>query len=155
MTGLFYGQVLAARNKLFMHNVRRYADIIASLEGVMWLSLAWSISLSVHIGSTEPTLASLLVIAALVFFSWAHRPLRYLLRRYHIRKRRTDMWIHTLALPLLLAMFFHIMLNALLGSAWLPPKILLFNILATAGWTTYVMTLFIKFVIHGFKAKAK
>ncbi|MDQ7730109.1 hypothetical protein [Halomonas sp. SpR8] len=138
-----------------MQNVRRYADIIASLEGVMWLSLAWSISLSVHIGSTEPTLASLLAIGALVFFSWAHRPLRYLLRRYHIRKRRTDMWIHTLALPLLLAMFFHIMLDALLGSAWLPPKMLLFNILATAGWTTYVMTLFIKFVIHGFKAKAK
>ncbi|WP_447044163.1 hypothetical protein [Vreelandella sp. H-I2] len=138
-----------------MQNVRRYADIIASLEGLMWLSLAWSISLSVHIGSTEPSLASLLVIGALVVFCWAHRPLRYLLARYHIRKRRTDMWIHILALPLLLAMFFHIMLEALLGSAWLPPKMLLFNILATAGWTTYVMTLFIKFVIHGFKAKTK
>ncbi|MEL7966503.1 hypothetical protein AAG587_09025 [Vreelandella neptunia] len=138
-----------------MQNVRRYADIIASLEGLMWLSLAWSISLSVHIGSTEPTLASLLVIGALVVFCWAHRPLRYLLRRYHIRKRRTDMWIHTLALPLLLAMFFHIMLEALLGSSWLPPKMLLFNILASAGWTTYVMTLLIKFIIHGFKAKTK
>tara|TARA_R110002020_G_scaffold132030_2_gene295068 strand:- start:124 stop:540 length:417 start_codon:yes stop_codon:yes gene_type:complete len=138
-----------------MQNVRRYADIIASLEGLMWLSLAWSISLSVHIGSTEPTLASLLVIGALVVFCWAHRPLRYLLRRYHIRKRRTDMWIHTLALPLLLAMFFHIMLEALLGSTWLPPKMLLFNILASAGWTTYVMTLLIKSVIHGFKAKTK
>lgn len=138
-----------------MQNVRRYADIIASLEGLMWLSLAWSISLSVHIGSTEPTLASLLVIGALVVFCWAHRPLRYLLRRYHIRKRRTDMWIHTLALPLLLAMFLHIMLEALLGSAWLPPKMLLFNILASAGWTTYVMTLLIKFIIHGFKAKTK
>ena len=65
------------------------------------------------------------------------------------------MWIHTLALPLLLAMFFHIMLEALLGSAWLPPKMLLFNILASAGWTTYVMTLLIKSVIHGFKAKTK
>ncbi|TVU89302.1 hypothetical protein [Vreelandella titanicae] len=138
-----------------MQNVRRYADIIASLEGLMWLSLAWSISLSVHIGSTEPTLASLLVIGALVVFCWAHRPLRYLLRRYHIRKRRTDMWIHTLALPLLLAMFFHIMIDALLGGAWLPPKMLLFNILASAGWATYVMTLLIKFVIHGFKAKKK
>ncbi|WP_386083775.1 hypothetical protein ACFIOZ_10400 [Vreelandella sp. F11] len=138
-----------------MQNVRRYADIIASLEGLMWLSLAWSISLSVHIGSTEPTLASLLVIGALVVFCWAHRPLRYLLGRYHIRKRRTDMWIHTLALPLLLAMFFHIMIEALLGSAWLPPKMLLFNILASAGWATYVMTLLIKFIIHGFKARTK
>ena len=78
-----------------------------------------------------------------------------LLGRYHIRKRRTDMWIHILALPLLLAMFFHIMLEALLGSAWLPPKMLLFNILASAGWATYVMTLFIKFVIHGLKNRTK
>ena len=138
-----------------MQNVRRYADVIASLEGVLWLSLAWSISLSVHMGSTEPTLGILLVMGALVVFSWAHRPLRFLLGRYHIRKRRTDMWIHILALPLLLAMFFHIMLKALLGSAWLPPKMLLFNILASAGWATYVMTLFIKFVIHGLKNRTK
>nr|WP_290694267.1 hypothetical protein [Halomonas sp. UBA3074] len=138
-----------------MQNVRRYADVIASLEGVLWLSLAWSISLSVHMGSTEPTLGILLVMGALVVFSWAHRPLRFLLGRYHIRKRRTDMWIHILALPLLLAMFFHIMLEALLGSAWLPPKMLLFNILASAGWATYVMTLFIKFVIHGLKNRTK
>ena len=138
-----------------MQNVRRYADIIASLEGLLWLSLAWSISLSVYIGSTEPILASLLVIGALVVFSWAHRPLRHLLRRYHIRKRRTDMWVHILALPLLLAMFFHIMIEAVLGSVWLPPKMLLFNILASAGWATYVMTLLIKFIIHGLKAKTK
>jgi|TARA_R110000850_G_scaffold71837_3_gene158269 hypothetical protein len=138
-----------------MQNVRRYADVIASLEGVLWLSLAWSISLSVHMGSTEPTLGILLVMGALVVFSWAHRPLRFLLGRYHIRKRRTDMWIHILALPLLLAMFFHIMLEALLGSAWLPPKMLLFNILASAGWATYVMTLLIKFVIHGLKNRIK
>ena len=138
-----------------MQNVRRYANVIASLEGVLWLSLAWSISLSIHIGSTEPILASLLVIGALVVFCWAHRPLRFLLGRYHIRKRRTDMWMHILALPLLLAMFFHIMLEALLGTAWLPPKMLLFNILASAGWATYVMTLFIKSVIHGLKLKAK
>ena len=138
-----------------MQNVRRYADVIASLEGVLWLSLAWSISLSVHMGSTEPTLGILLVMGALVVFSWAHRPLRFLLGRYHIRKRRTDMWIHILALPLLLAMFFHIMLEALLGSAWLPPKMLLFNILASAGWATYVMTLLIKFVIHGLKNRTK
>lgn len=138
-----------------MQNVRRYADVIASLEGVLWLSLAWSISLSVHMGSTEPTLGILLVMGAFVVFSWAHRPLRFLLGRYHIRKRRTDMWIHILALPLLLAMFIHIMLEALLGSAWLPPKMLLFNILASAGWATYVMTLFIKFVIHGLKNRTK
>lgn len=138
-----------------MQNVRRYADIIASVEGLLWLGLAWSISFSAYYGSTEATLAMLLIIATLVFFSWAHRPLRYLLRRYHVRKRRTDMWIHLLALPLLIAMFFHIMIEGLLGSAWLPPKMLMVNIVATAGWLTFVVTLCIKFLIHRFKANAK
>ncbi|MBR2514507.1 MAG: hypothetical protein IKE45_10905 [Halomonas sp.] len=138
-----------------MQNVRRYADIIASIEGLMWLGLAWSISISMYTGSTEPTVAMLFVVGALVLISWAHRPMRYLLGRYHIRKRRTDMWIHTLALPLLLAMFFHIMLEAIVGSAWLPPKMLLFNFLASAGWMTFVMTLFIKFVIHSVKTSGK
>lgn len=138
-----------------MQNVRRYADIIASIEGLVWLGLAWSISISVHMGSTEPTLATLLIVGALVLFSWAHRPMRYLLRRYHIRKRRTDMWIHILALPLLLAMFFYIMVEATFGSAWLPPKMLLFNLMASAGWMTYVMTLFIKSVIHSLKTTSR
>ncbi|AZM95983.1 MULTISPECIES: hypothetical protein [Halomonadaceae] len=138
-----------------MQNVRRYADIIASIEGLLWLGLAWSISFSMYYGSTEPTLAVLFVVGALVLFGWAHRPMRYLLKRYHVRKRRTDMWIHTLALPLLLAMFFHIMLEAVLGSAWLPPKMLLFNLLASAGWLTFVMTLFIKYVIHNVKTSSK
>ncbi|RUR51561.1 hypothetical protein [Vreelandella populi] len=138
-----------------MQNVRRYADIIASIEGLVWLGLAWSISISVHTGSTEPTLATLFIVGALVLFSWAHKPMRYLLRRYHIRKRRTDMWIHILALPLLLAMFFHIMVEATFGSAWLPPKMLLFNLMASAGWMTYVMTLLIKSIIHNIKTSHK
>ncbi|MFI0471277.1 hypothetical protein ACGLWX_00975 [Halomonas sp. HMF6819] len=134
-----------------MQNVRRYADILTSIEGLMWLALAWSVSASTHRGSTEPTIAMLFVVGTLLLFSWAHKPMRFLLRRYHVRKRRTDMWIHTLALPLLLAMLLHILLEALLGRAWLPPKILVFNLLATAGWLTYVMTLFIKFIIHSVK----
>lgn len=138
-----------------MQKVRRSADIIASLEGLLWLALAWSVSFSTYYGSTEATVTMLLIIATLAFFSWAHRPLRYLLRRYHVRKRRTDMWIHLLALPVLIAMFFHIMIEGLLGSAWLPPKMLVFNIVATAGWLTYVMTLFIKFLIHRFKSTAR
>ncbi|SES15820.1 hypothetical protein SAMN04487958_10855 [Vreelandella subterranea] len=138
-----------------MQKVRRNADIIASLEGLLWLALAWSVSFSTYYGSTEATVTMLLIIATLAFFSWAHRPLRFLLRRYHVRKRRTDMWIHLLALPVLIAMFFHIMIEGLLGSAWLPPKMLVFNIVATAGWLTYVMTLFIKFLIHRFKSTAR
>ncbi|MCS2610653.1 hypothetical protein [Halomonas dongshanensis] len=137
-----------------MQRVRRYADVIASLEGLAWLGLAWSITLSLHRGSTEPTLAWLFIIGAMIFFAWAHRPMRLLLRRYHVRKRRTDMWIHLLALPLLLAMILHIAIETVLGSAWLPSKVLLFNLFASAGWLTYVMTLAIKSVIHGLKQPA-
>ncbi|MCL7930361.1 hypothetical protein [Halomonas llamarensis] len=134
-----------------MHNVRRYADVIASLEGLMWLALGWSITLSIYQDNTEPTLAVILLIATLVFFSWVHRPFRLLIRRYHVRKRRTDMWIHLLGLPLLLAMFFYILLDALFDGAWLPHKMLAVNILASAGWLTFVMTLLVKFVIHSIK----
>lgn len=134
-----------------MHNIRRYADVVAGLEGLMWLSLGWSISLSVYQGSSEPTLAALLLIGTITFFSWVHRPLRFLLRRYHVRKRRTDMWVHLLALPLLLTMALYLMLEAVLSESWLPPKMLIVNVLASAGWLTFMMTLFIKFVIHGVK----
>lgn len=134
-----------------MHNVRRYADIIASLEGLVWLALGWSITLSMYRDSTEPTLGVILLIATLMFCSWVHRPFRLLISRYHVRKRRTDMWIHLLALPLLLAMFFYISLEALFGSAWLPPKMLAVNILASAGWLTFVVTLLVKSIIHRVK----
>lgn len=135
-----------------MHNVRRYADVVAGLEGLMWLSLGWSISLSTYQGSSEPTLAAVLLIGTVTFFSWVHRPLRFLLRRYHVRKRRTDMWVHLLALPLLLAMALYMFFDAILGGAWLPQKMLVVNVLASAGWLTFMVTLFIKFLIHGFKS---
>ena len=129
-----------------MHNVRRYADIVASLEGLLWLALGWSVTLSTYRGSTEPTVGMLLLIATVIFVSWFHRPLRLLLRRYHVRKRRTDMWIHLLALPLLLGMAAYILLEFLLGPAWLPPKMLAVNVLASAGWLTFVFTLVIKLI---------
>lgn len=136
-----------------MHNVRRFADVMAGLEGLMWLGLGWSISLSAWQARNEPVLAAVLLVATAILFSRIHRPLRFFLRRYHVRKRRTDMWLHLLALPLLLAMVLYLMLEALLGDAWLPPKMLLVNVLASAGWLTFVLTLFIKFLIHGLKGR--
>ena len=138
-----------------MHNVRRYADVVASVEGLLWLALGWSVTLSVYRGSTEPTVGILLMIATVIFVSWFHRPLRLFLRRYHVRKRRTDMWIHLLALPLLLGMAAYMFLEALLGTAWLPPKMLAVNVLASAGWLTFVFTLVIKDMIHRVKKTNK
>lgn len=138
-----------------MHNVRRYADVVASVEGLLWLALGWSVTLSVHRGSTEPTVGIILMIATVISVSWFHRPLRFFLRRYHVRKRRTDMWIHLLALPLLLGMAAYMFLEALLGTAWLPPKMLAVNVLASAGWLTFVFTLAIKDMIHRVKKTNK
>ncbi|MGS2743897.1 hypothetical protein ACU6TU_09915 [Halomonas sp. LS-001] len=138
-----------------MHNVRRYADVVASVEGLLWLALGWSVTLSVYRGSTEPTVGIILMIATVIFVSWFHRPLRLFLRRYHVRKRRTDMWIHLLALPLLLGMAAYMFLEALLGTAWLPPKMLAVNVLASAGWLTFVFTLVIKDMIRRVKKANK
>ncbi|CAM4075597.1 hypothetical protein VRRI112168_13450 [Vreelandella rituensis] len=138
-----------------MPKVRRFADLAAIIEGLIWLCLAWSISFSVTRGSPELSLAAMSIVGALILVSWAHRPLRLLLRRYHVRKRRTDMWMHILALPLLLTLFLHVLLEVLLGNTWVPPKILLFNILATAGWLVFVVTLFIKFIINELKPTSR
>jgi len=138
-----------------MHNVRRYADVVASVEGLLWLALGWSVTISVYLGSTEPTVGIILMISTVIVVSWFHRPLRFFLRRYHVRKRRTDMWIHLLALPLLLGMGAYMFLEALLGNAWLPPKMLAVNILASAGWLTFVFTLVIKDMIHRAKKANK
>ncbi|GAB2712005.1 hypothetical protein [Halomonas garicola] len=136
-----------------MQKVRRAADVVAGLEGLMWLGLGWSISLSAWLGRNEPILAAVLLAGTVMLFSWVHRPLRFLLRRFRVRKRRTDMWMHLLVLPLLLAMAFHLIIDAVLGDTWLPPKMLLVNVLASAGWLTFLLTLFIKYVIHDVKRK--
>lgn len=134
-----------------MFNARRYASIIASLEGLVWLLTGWSISFSVWMGRSEPVFTMVLILATLTFISGYHRPTRLLLARYHVRKRRTDMWIHLLALPLLMGMALYISIELIIGSAWLPSKMLVVNILATAGWLTFLIKLFLKHALHSLK----
>jgi hypothetical protein len=131
-----------------MPKVRHYADLVAVLAGLMWLGVYWSISISARMGSLEPTLAALLVLGSLILVSFVHRPIRVPLRRYHVRKRRTEMWMHILALPLLLAFVIGILIETLITPLRGEQKMLLFNILATAGWAVFVMTLVVKWVMH-------
>jgi hypothetical protein len=131
-----------------MPKVRHYADLAASLSGLMWVVVYWSITLSAQVGSVEPTMAALLLLAALVLVSFLHRPTRVLSRRYHVRKRRTEMWMHILALPLTLAFSIGIVIEILVTPLSGEQKILLFNILATAGWLVFVVTLLIKLALH-------
>lgn len=131
-----------------MPRVRHYADIVAILAGLLWILLFWSISVSARLDSIEPTLAALLALGAMVTVSFAHRPFRILLSRFHVRKRRTEMWMHILALPITLALFIGIVIETLLPPLSGEQKMLLFNVLATAGWVVYVMTLVIKFIHH-------
>lgn len=136
-----------------MPRVRHYADIVAILAGLMWIVFFWSISISAQIGSIEPTLAALLALGAMILVSSVHRPFRIHLSRYHVRKRRTEMWMHILALPMALALLFGVFIENMLAPMSGQQKMLLFNVLATAGWVVYVMTLVIKFVHHLFRRR--
>lgn len=138
-----------------MPKVRRYADLAASLAGLMWLVVFWSISISAHLDSLEPTLAALLLLGTMVTVSFVHRPFRVLLSRYHVRKRRTEMWMHILALPLTLAFLIAIVAESLLPPLSGTQKMLLFNVLASAGWLVFVVTLLLKLVAHQFKRRRK
>jgi len=138
-----------------MPKVRHYADIVAILAGLMWLVIYWSVSISAHIGSIEPSLAALLIVGSLILISFVHRPTRVLLGRYHVRKRRTEMWMHILALPLTLAFLLAIVIDHLITPMNGELKMLLFNTLATAGWLVFVVTLLFKLVIHLIQQRRK
>jgi len=136
-----------------MLRVRHYADIIAILAGLMWILFYWSISVSARIDSIEPTLAALLALGAMILVSFLHRPFRVYLSRYHVRKRRTEMWMHILALPITLSLLVGMLIEILIAPMGGPQKLLLFNVLATAGWLVYVMTLVFKSFHHQWRQR--
>ncbi|WP_248730268.1 MULTISPECIES: hypothetical protein [Halomonadaceae] len=116
----------------------------------MWLILAWSISYSAARGVPLPTVATLSLVATFIFVAWAHRPFRITLQRYRIRRRRTEMLMHIVALPLLLAMLLGASTESLLFPLSGMQKMLLFNILATAGWLVFGITLIVKYLLFRF-----
>ncbi|MGM0926572.1 MAG: hypothetical protein ACQEXC_09105 [Pseudomonadota bacterium] len=138
-----------------MPKVRHYADLAATLAGLMWLIVYWSISLSAHLGNLEPTLAALLLLGTTVLVTFVHRPTRVLLRRYHVRKRRTEMWMHILALPLFIAFLFGITFELIFTPLSGIQKLLLFNVVATAGWLVFIVTLLVKLGTHQVKQRRK
>lgn len=138
-----------------MPKVRHYADLAATLAGLMWLVVYWSISLSAHLGNLEPTLAALLLLGTTVLVTFVHRPTRVLLRRYHVRKRRTEMWMHILALPLFIAFLFGVTFELIFTPLSGIQKLLLFNVVATAGWLVFIVTLLVKLGTHQVKQRRK
>jgi len=138
-----------------MPKVRHYADLAATLAGLMWLVVYWSISLSAHLGNLEPTLAALLLLGTTVLVTFVHRPTRVLLRRYHVRKRRTEMWMHILALPLFIAFLFGVTFEMIFTPLSGVQKLLLFNVVATAGWLVFIVTMLVKLGTHKVKQHRK
>ncbi|MBF8222143.1 hypothetical protein [Halomonas sp. 328] len=130
-----------------MSRVRYSGDLIASLEGVIWLGLAWSASLSAWQGNALPSITALCLAGTCLIVSLGHRPLRLMLGRYRIRKRRTEMLMHVIALPLLLAMALAVPFEALVTTLTGAQRLLLFNVLATAGWLMFLLTILTKSVI--------
>lgn len=139
-----------------MPRVRQSADIIAALEGAMWLALAWSVSFSVWDGSAMPTVAALTLVATILVVSWGHRPMRITLRRFRVRRRRTEMQMHLFALPLLMALFFAVVVEGLLATPLNgSQKMLMVNILATAAWVVFVLTQAFKSLLFTLRSKFK
>lgn len=138
-----------------MPKVRHYADLAATLAGLMWLVVYWSISLSAQLGNLQPTMAALLLLGTTVLVTFVHRPTRVLLRRYHVRKRRTEMWMHILALPLFLAFLLGITFELIVTPLNGVQKLLLFNVMATAGWLVFIITLGVKLATHQIKQRRK
>ncbi|HSH49301.1 MAG TPA: hypothetical protein VK991_12025 [Halomonas sp.] len=136
-----------------MPKVRQYADLIASLAGLMWLVLYWSTWYAVSVDRIEPVLAALLIVATIVLVSSVYRPVRVMLGRYHVRKRRTEMWMHVLALPITLAFLLAAVIDYLFFTVEGANKMLLFSILATAGWLVFVVTLLFKLAVHSVKGQ--
>lgn len=139
-----------------MSRVRQSADIIAALEGAMWLALAWSVSFSIWQDSAMPTVGALTLVATVLVVSWGHRPMRITLRRFRVRRRRTEMQMHLFALPLLMALFFAVVVEGLLvmplnGSQ----KMLMVNILASAGWVVFVLTQAFKSLLFTLRSRIK
>lgn len=137
-----------------MSRVRQSADIIAALEGAMWLALAWSVSFSIWQDSAMPTVGALTLVATVLVVSWGHRPMRITLRRFRVRRRRTEMQMHLFALPLLMALFFAVVVEGLLtmplhGSQ----KMLMVNILASAGWVVFVLTQAFKSLLYTLRSR--
>ncbi|WP_052384158.1 hypothetical protein [Litchfieldella xinjiangensis] len=138
-----------------MHVIRLSADLIALLEGLLWLALAWSVSFAIHQGSTLPLFGALSLVGTVLLVTWAHRPMRVMLSRYRIRKRRTEMWMHILALPLLLALFLAVVIEILLTPLSGTQKMLLFNVMASAGWVVFAITLILKQAVFSVKGPRK
>ncbi|WP_027966764.1 hypothetical protein [Halomonas halocynthiae] len=131
-----------------MPKVRQYADSVTSLAGLMWIVLYWSVWYSVSYGRIEPALIAFLIVATATLFSSIYRPARIMLGRYHVRKRRTEMWMHILALPITLAFLLAVLVDYLLFPVEGVNKMLLFCVLATAGWLVFVVTLLFKLAVH-------
>lgn len=138
-----------------MRKARTSADIIALLEGVMWLTLAWSVTFSLSQGTMLPTLGALSLIGTVIVVTWGHRPMRLTLQRYRIRLRRTEMWMHILALPLLLSLLLAALIEAMLTPLSGYQKMLLFNVMATAGWVVFAITLVAKQAMVSVKGTKK
>ena len=128
-----------------MFKSRISADLIAILEGFIWLLLAWSISVTIWLESSLPFFFTSGIVIALVLIAWMHKPLRITMQRFRTRRRRTEMYMHLFSLPVILALLLTIIIETLFSMSLNGfHKTLLVNIMATSGWIFFILTLVIK-----------
>lgn len=128
-----------------------WPDSAALLEGALWVGYAWSIQWSlVNQQSLIFLLGTLVVlISALITLLW--HPLRLTLARFRVRKRRTEMWMHILYPPLLLAPPLWWLLERVVGQLPDVQQWTLVCLLMTAGWMVFLISLLIKQLIRQYR----
>ncbi|MFC0268180.1 hypothetical protein [Kushneria aurantia] len=119
----------------------------ALVEGAVWVGYAWSAQWTLTRGDSLVFLiASLLLLCgALTSLMW--RPMRLTLARYRARKRRTEMWMHILYPPLLLAPPLWWLLERLVGDLPAVQQWTLACLLMTTGWMVFLISVVIKQLI--------
>ncbi|RKR03291.1 hypothetical protein C7446_1812 [Kushneria sinocarnis] len=137
-------------SKRYFHPGRWY-DTIAVSEGAFWVCYLWCAQWSLVHGRSLPFLPATIVLAATLLVIMSRRSMRLALRRFRVRKRRTEMLMHLMLPPLLLGPLIWWLLERLVGELPGAQRWTLAALLATAGWAVFVISVLIKRLIRHYQ----
>ncbi|OHV08630.1 hypothetical protein [Kushneria phosphatilytica] len=137
-------------SKRYFHPERWY-DTIAVSEGAFWVCYLWCAQWSLVNGQSTPFLPATIVMAAVILAIVSRRSMRLALRRFRVRKRRTEMLMHLMLPPLLLGPLIWWLLERLVGELPGAQRWTLAALLASAGWAVFVISVLIKRLIRHYQ----
>lgn len=132
-----------------------WPDSAALFEGAVWVGYAWSIQWSLINNQHLIFLVATLIVLSLTLTTLVWQPLKLTLARYRVRKRRTEMWMHILYPPLLLAPPLWWLLERIVGDLPAVQQWTLACLLMTVGWAVFLISLLIKQLIRSYRKTVK